>query len=148
MRKSITISAVMVIFPMAVLLPTTTTSSAQAGSTGGTLGKTDKSASGGEEPSRSRNPSRRAVATKQAGSDCNSLAGTWEWKWGDQTGMATFHRNGTGTNSNGDQSTWTCTGRTVVMHWRFATDTLVLSSDGKKLTGSNNYGATIAGSRL
>jgi hypothetical protein len=49
MRKPIKICAIAGICSMVALLPAATTVLAQAGSTGGTIGKTDKSASGGEE---------------------------------------------------------------------------------------------------
>jgi hypothetical protein len=54
MRKSITICAVTGICSVVALSSTDTTAFAQAGSTGGTIGKTDKSASGGKSGSRNR----------------------------------------------------------------------------------------------
>jgi hypothetical protein len=58
---------------------------AQAGSAGGTVGKQDKSASGGEEqvqPKLRRKPAsaERASAKRDAG--CEALSGsTWAWSW-------------------------------------------------------------------
>jgi hypothetical protein len=77
------------------------------------------------------------------------VPGRWQWKWLDQTSAVTLNADGTGTNSRGDASTWTCTNRTVVFHWPGSTDTMVFSPDGKKLTGpSVPWGWTVSGTRL
>jgi hypothetical protein len=60
---------------IAALLSTDTTLLAQAGSIGGTLGKTDKSASGGEEPQGDKKAAEGGVATKHA----VTIAGKWIW---------------------------------------------------------------------
>jgi hypothetical protein len=67
MRKSI---AILVVSWLAALFAADVTAFAQAGSTGGTLGKTDKSASGGEGTSRRKN----AVDSSA------SLTGNWQWR--------------------------------------------------------------------
>jgi hypothetical protein len=136
MRKSITICAITGICSMVALFPAATTALAQAGSTGGTIGKTDKSVSGGEER-QDKHPSKRVAAAKQEGSGCNKVAGSWQWKWLDQAIVVTAKADGTGTATNGGVGTWTCTGRTVVFHWQITIDTMVLSSDAKKMIGSS-----------
>jgi hypothetical protein len=72
MRKSITICAITGMCSMAALLPATTTAVAQAGSTGGTIGKTDKSVSGTEAEDQRHAPRRKNAA----GAGCR-LGATW-----------------------------------------------------------------------
>src|SRR5215471_17731272 len=61
---------------------------AQAGSTGGTLGKTDKSASGGEEidssvARRGHSAARRsAVSERPTVGQCQRIVGSWKWPLG------------------------------------------------------------------
>src|ERR1019366_6606595 len=60
---------------------------AQAGSIGGTVGKQDKSISGGEEAGRPRaalHPKRPAAKAQEASSDrsCGRIVGTWTWLYG------------------------------------------------------------------
>lgn len=148
MRKSITICAITGICTMVALLSTDTASFAQAGSTGGTIGKTGKSASGGEEPEGDKKADRGGVATKQAGNGCSRVAGRWQWKWLNNTDSVTLHANGTGTGRNGMPSTWTCTGRTVIIDWKSSTNTLVISSNGNKLIGTSSFGGiAVVGTR-
>jgi hypothetical protein len=129
MRKSIAVGAVTALCSMAALFPAATSSLAQAGNTGGMLGKTGKSASGGE---------------------CDQVVGVWLWKWFHQTNVVTLNADGTGMNNSlGAKSTWTCVDRTVVIRWPLSKDTMVLSSDGNKLTGSSMpLGNAVSGSRL
>ena len=153
MRKSITISAIVPICSMAVLLSSATSSLAQAGSTGGTLGQTGKSASGDDSSGQDRSTGRRGAATrhaghKQEGNECDRVVGVWQWKWLNETSVVTLNANGTGTSAHGAKSTWTCIDRTAVIRWPLTKDTMVLSSDGKTLTGSNNIGWAVTGSRL
>jgi hypothetical protein len=120
------------------------TALAQAGSTGGTVGKTDKSASGGEESTRPNNASRPTTR-----SGCSAVAGTWLWKFLDQSAVVTLNAGGTSHGSDGNTGRWTCTGRTVVIHWTRTTDTMVLSSGGKSLAGSSApSGVSVTGTRM
>jgi hypothetical protein len=133
---------------MAALLSTDTASLAQAGSTGGTIGKTNKSASGGDEPQGDEKAGRRAT-TKQAGNGCDKVIGKWQWKWRDGTAVITVNANGTATASgNPFGATWTCTDRTLVLHFPWWSDTMVLSSDEKQPTGSNSNGVALSANRL
>jgi hypothetical protein len=127
--KSTCMCAVTGLCLMAALLPAARSSWAQAGNTGGALGRTDKSASDGA---------------------CDRATGVWLWKWLRQTNVVTLNADGTGTNkSNGARSTWTCADGTVVIRWPLSRDTVVLSSDGTKLTGSSMpLGNPVSGSRL
>jgi hypothetical protein len=75
---------------------------AQAGSTGGTIGKQDKSVSGGEEADRPRaapQPKRAAANTREisSGAACGRIVGTWNWP----SGQTIFFRKGGNTGVTG-----------------------------------------------
>jgi hypothetical protein len=84
---------------------------AQAGSTGGTIGKTDKSISGGEEreaPSRAGTTQRARKATARSGeisteggSRCGNIAGAWKWNWALMSIDAVFRSDGTANATGG-----------------------------------------------
>ena len=124
--------------------------SAQGGSTGGTIGKTDKSQSGADDaPSSRREPTARKRA-KEAGvprnvptSSCSKMPGNWSWF----TGVtAVIRPNGTAT-AGPYSATWTCANDAVVMHWNHGyTDRLRLSRDGTHLEGTNGF-VTVTGDR-
>lgn len=117
---------------------------AQAGSTGGVIGKTDKSVSGERAPE----PRASAKSSSSKGSaktsSCSSLAGVWGW-WNNLE--VTIRAGGTMSATNGDGGTWTCNGNQAVLNWRFGQDFLSLSDDGKRLTGTNTYGQRMANTR-
>jgi hypothetical protein len=123
---------------------------AQAGSIGGTIGKTDKSQSGADEApsirpeSRTRKPTRQADTPHNvAPSSCSKMPGTWAWF----TGVtAVIRANGTAT-AGPYSATWTCANDSVVMHWNHGyTDRLRLSRDGTHLEGTNGF-VTVTGNR-
>lgn len=123
---------------------------AQAGSIGGTIGKTDKSQSGADETPtvrpepRTRKPTKQAVVPRNvATSSCSKLPGNWAWF----TGVtAVIRSNGTAT-AGPYSATWTCANDFVVMHWSHGyTDRLRLSRDGTHLEGTNGY-ITVTGDR-
>jgi hypothetical protein len=145
MTKSIAID---VVCCLAIIAAADGSAFAQAGSTGGTLGKTDKSASGGDEKPRRDKNAGRGGATKLAGRACNKVIGSWKWMLLNQGVVVTLKADGTSTATDNNTGTWTCTDRTVTIHWSISTDTLVLSSDGKKMIGTNQIGTPIGGSRL
>jgi hypothetical protein len=149
MRKSITICAI-TICSMAALLPADTAALAQAGSTGGTLGKTDKSASGGEErqqePKHRGRPREASVGTR--GDGCGNVTGDWDWKWWSGSTVTTIKSNGTGSQTNGNSGTWTCADGVFSFSWSSGiTDRLKLSSNGRRFSGNNSWGASITGDR-
>ncbi|MDP1865937.1 MAG: hypothetical protein Q8L13_06280 [Bradyrhizobium sp.] len=123
---------------------------AQAGSIGGTIGKTDKSQSGADEaPSirpepGTRKPARKADTPRNvASSSCSKMPGNWAWF----TGVtAVIRANGTAT-AGPYSATWTCANDSVVMHWNHGyTDRLRLSRDGTHLEGTNGF-ITVTGDR-
>jgi hypothetical protein len=114
----------------------------QAGSTGGTIGKTDKSASG-QDSSAVRSNSR--PHRQQPDGSCRRIAGTWSWVWGTET---VFQANGTGRNSSGDENKWHCADGLVVATWNSGyIDRITIAHDGNSLLITNNRGATFAATR-
>ncbi|MBI5264278.1 MAG: hypothetical protein HY852_20945 [Bradyrhizobium sp.] len=112
------------------------TALAQAGQTGGVIGKQEKSISseeGAPEPRgaaparRSSGGARQTRTLAQGGSSgCGRIVGTWRWLVGMR---AVFNANGTNHASNGDSGTWTCAGGTVVASWKSGyVDTITFSS--------------------
>jgi hypothetical protein len=83
---------------------------AQAGSTGGTLGNTDKSISGDREVPRQRTaPRKPAIASRsdETKGICSKLVGTWTWNHVVPLTVV-FSANGTAEASNGAHGTWVC----------------------------------------
>jgi hypothetical protein len=114
----------------------------QAGSTGGTIGKTDKSASGGEES--------KSKATKpHTSSSCGKVLGVWTWSWSGNTRRVVLKPDGTTSNSDGNEGFWTCTSGAVTVTWNKGggPDNLMLSSNGKLLSGTGAFGVALTGSR-
>jgi hypothetical protein len=196
-----------------VSLAAGTTAFAQAGSTGGSVGKQDKSISGGEEqpaapavaqPSpneaerawavtkdttspavlqafirrfgktvygemararldelnkrqitiinpRSTSPSTTVPGDKRTSSNpCSSVVGTWAWKWEgivSGTKVAVFESDGTAHDDKGNHGPWTCTNGTLIVNWVTGPDTLVLSSDGRRLLGTGPWNVSVSAIR-
>ena len=114
---------------------------AQAGNTGGTLGKTDQSLSGGQpksgaavEPKKTKGA---APEAQKAG--CTRVAGSWAWSNG--IGVV-ISANGTASATNGDKATLSCAGGMYLFKWQaFGNESrMTLSTDGKRLAGSGIVG--------
>lgn len=90
---------------------------AQAGNTGGTIGKQDKSVSGSEEQlgpkSRTHKSASQAVADKPKSSGCAGAAGTYKWYSGTTT---IINANGTATNL-WNRGNWTCANGQITIDW-------------------------------
>jgi hypothetical protein len=92
----------------------------QAGSTGGTLGNTDKSISGErrEEPTAPKSRPHRSASAPAEGtsksSGCGNVVGTYKWVLG---GTTVIKANGTTTHSTGPQGKWTCANGQVTIVW-------------------------------
>jgi hypothetical protein len=121
---------------------------AQAGSVGGTIGKTDKSVSGSDQAPSARPESKSrklgAAPGNVATSLCGKLPGNWSW-----FNYPTVVINPDGTASAPPFSAmWTCKSNSVVMHWNHGfTDRLTLSRDGTHLEGTNGSGTVVSGDR-
>ena len=110
-----------------VICSPTVSAFAQAGSTGGSVGKTNKSVSGGgtqnnNAPSRTKRPSAGEI-----GNACSHLPGTWSW----YVGTSNFSADHTVSHSWGNHGTWSCTGTGATINWADgALDRLTLDSTG------------------
>ena len=151
MGKAIAPSGMAVLAVLA-LTATSNSSFAQAGSTGGTVGKQDKSLSGGEEtsaPRRDTRPGKPAPATsssppREKETRCMAIVGTWTWYLG--LTEATFNQNGSMRNSNGGTGTWTCPRAIGSATWSNGppvTETYTMSKDGNSLSVVSAWGGGI-----
>jgi hypothetical protein len=119
----------------------------QPGSTGGTIGKQDKSISGGEEADRPRaapHPKRSAGPQQTSSSNTCALVGTWSWYRG-LTEM-TFLPGGTMRSSVGPVgSTWTCTGKRTARSIASGNkEQYAIAEDGKSMFVTSTWGGGIA----
>ena len=116
---------------------------AQAGSTGGTLGNTDKSISGERQEgpsSQQKSPAAKPRATPKAPrgeqdakhASCRDIIGRWSWVVGTVT---TFNGDGTATNNAGFTAKWICADGVVVVTWNHGvTNKVEISRDRNGLT--------------
>ena len=122
---------------------------AQAGSIGGTIGKQDKSISGGEEVDRQRAaplPKRSAASAREtaSGRSCNRIVGTWSWHLG--VSDVIFHKDSTALHpASGSTGKWRCSsGDTLNVVWSYQgtsrTDHITLSQDGNSIFVDSPYG--------
>jgi hypothetical protein len=124
---------------------------AQAGSVGGTIGKQNKSISGGEEADRPRAapvPKRAAAKVQETPSarSCNRIVGTWSWY--PSVNESIFHKDGTALHpASGTTGKWSCAGNTVNVVWSnggtAGTDRMTLSQDGNSISVVSPYGGGI-----
>jgi hypothetical protein len=117
---------------------------AQSGSTGGSIGKTNKSISGGDTERRGEEHARKPHrSSEHHASGCN-IAGKWTWSTG---GTATIKHGGK-LSKGARTASWTCSNDKVVLVWSHGfVDHLTLSEDGRTLSGTNNLGYEITASR-
>jgi hypothetical protein len=120
---------------------------AQAGSSGGIVGRTGKSQSGSDEaPPAAQEPSGRRQARPSrpvATSSCSKMPGNWAWF----TGVTAVIRADGTAKAGPYTATWSCNNDSVVMHWSHGyTDRLQLSRDGTHLEGTNGY-ITVTGNK-
>jgi hypothetical protein len=129
---------------LAVLAITATSNAAfaQAGSTGGTIGKTDKSVSGGEDTGLQRQPQREApprhpaTSDRSAGNSCQKIVGTWAWQYPYAPSDVVFDADGSGHNPV-VTAKWTCDGAGAIIRWSHGTvDHVAISGDGNTLSVS------------
>lgn len=124
---------------------------AQAGSVGGTIGKQDKSISGGEEADRPRVvplPQRSAASPREttSGRSCNRIVGRWSWYLGVSDSI--FRKDGTALHpASGTPGRWSCAGNTVNVLWGSGpdarTDRMTLSQDGNSIFVVSPWGGGI-----
>jgi hypothetical protein len=120
---------------------------AQAGSTGGTIGKQDKSVSGGNTPEESRPSTRKQKPHRSIAksSSCGRIAGTWQWANG---ATVVIKPSGSASQSN-FSGTWTCKEGQYVVVWSTGyTDRASLSTDGNHMDAVNNLGIHFSPTRF
>lgn len=140
MRKPVTLSIVAITCLIA-LLATDQMAFAQAGSIGGTIGKTDKSASGGEgqphsraKPQKDKTDATRAIRS----SSCRDIVGTWKWYLG--LSETTFLADGSARHSAGATGKWQCVGSAISAVWSNGVkEHYVLSPDGNSLSVDTSW---------
>lgn len=108
----------------------------QAGSTGGTIGKQDKSISGGEEAARphAASPAKRPAANTRetSGDSCGKIVGTWIWYRG--VSETVFDQSGAMRNTF-NTGRWTCAGAAIRAKWATGdTESYTLSPDGSSMS--------------
>jgi len=120
---------------------------AQAGSIGGTIGKQDKSISGGEEADRPRaapHSKRRATNSQEtsSGPACGRIVGTWKWGGGLGLTEMVFNQNGTVRQSlTGSAGRWSCAGTIVkTVFANGSTDRIAISKDGNSASVITTWG--------
>ncbi len=125
----------------------------QGGNIGGTIGKKNKTVTGGDDqpapPDKNSRPAKRRAATDQSvpvGRDsCKSLVGTWAWFLGPQ---AVFAADRTVSHLQGYTGKWTCSKGAVVIVWNHGvTDRGTLSDDGKTLAVASGIGINFQATR-
>jgi len=121
------------------------------GNTGGTVGKQDKSASGGVgavqgTPKASAAPAEAAQAASK--SSCRNVVGTWRWYLG--LSETTYLADGTARHSSGVTGTWKCVGPAIAAVWTNGVNEHdTLSPDGNSLfvNSTSNGGVSFVATR-
>jgi hypothetical protein len=149
--------AVLLIFAVSVLLaPAGAVAQVQPGGTGGSVGKQDKSLSGGSAPTDAGSATKpHHIAAKPQseesgnakGSSCGRIVGTWKWGLGF---LVVIRKDGTANHAYAGNGTWSCNDGQYVFVWPTVsiTDHISLSTDGNSIAGSNSIGMTFSGARF
>jgi len=156
MDKASSSLAIIAAVGLLALLASSSTASAQAGSTGGSVGKQDKSVSGGDDheaPEAKPSPHKPArSAVEKPGKERSSkpvtgcsLAGNYSYPF--QT-VTVFKSDGTASNSAGPQGTWNCSGGRVTVNWNTGYVDQLIPSGGSTYSASNNHGWTWSARRM
>jgi uncharacterized caspase-like protein len=99
-------------------------------------------------PPRTKTEPPAAVPAEQTGAQCANIEGLWEWHSKFLKYDVAFESSGSASATNGLTATWTCTKGLFLISWNGGlTDHMVLSSDGKELSGSSWAGNPISASR-
>lgn len=146
--------ALMLLFGMLASFSVGTTAFAKAGSTGGTIGKTEKSISGGAEaeqsPVKQRKPapvSGRPSVAAPSPNDCRKVVGIWTFTF-EKSFETAIKSDGTGSFGPGFEFTWTCSGNQFAYTALGITTRLTLSSSGMAMSGVDvSMGGTITAVR-
>ena len=146
--------AVLLIFAVNVLMaPASGIAQVQPGSTGGSVGKQDKSISGGgslEVPGPTPREAKPHQTTKTSpgkeNSSCGRIVGTWKMGAGIRV---VVKRDGTAHHDFAGNGTWKCDDGQYVFVWSNGiTDHMSVSADGASIAGTNSVGMTYSGTRF
>jgi hypothetical protein len=86
--------------------------------------------------------------TPQTKSRCDNFGGTWQWHSKFLKFDVVFNANGSLSATNGLTGTWSCTDGTFTISWIGGlADHLVLSADGKEMSGTSWAGNPVSGTR-
>jgi len=121
----------------------------QAGSIGGTIGKQDKSISGGGDTDRPRaapQPKPPAAKGQEPEHSCGKIVGRWSWYLG--VSESVFYKSGSAAHpASGSTGKWTCAGDTVSVVWSYQgtvrTDRITVSQDGNSIFVDSPWGGGI-----
>lgn len=120
---------------------------AQAGSTGGAIGKENKSVTGADGP-RVAAPARSGSkplnpATGVVGKGCGKIVGLWKWS---NNVDVVVKPDGTADATDGGHAILACDGGMYVFKWQAAGNTsrMTLASDGKQMSGRGFFGSESA----
>src|SRR5579871_2894250 len=150
-----TISVIAVILFLAGAAPCV--AQVQPGSTGGSIGKQDKSISGGEETPVSHPLAKKLRQSSEAspaadlGRGCGRIVGSWTWRASVFSWRIVVKPNGVATHSidNGTNGTWSCKDGNAVFVWANGKylDHVTLSPEPNRLEGTNKDGVKFTGVR-
>ena len=117
---------------------------AQSGNVGGTIGKKDKTVTGGDQPAITPARKTRATAAAPKASGCRALVGSWSWPFGNSV----FKADRSVRHSMGNTGKWSCAGATVVINWDHGVvDRAILSPDGPTLSVASGVGISFQSKR-
>jgi hypothetical protein len=123
---------------------------AQAGSTGGTVGKQDKSISGVQETPASHSRAKTERRLDRT-SGCSGILGVWTWRISVLSWRIVVRPNGIATHSidNGISGTWSCKDDSAVFVWANGKylDHVTLLPEPNRLEGTNIDGVKFTGTR-
>ena len=123
----------------------------QAGSTGGNVGKQDKSVSGGKDQESAQKkspqptPNHSPVKSTNTASRCSSFPASYSYPL--QT-VTVFKSDGTASNSSGLKATWTCANGTVTVKWNTGYIDTLIPSGGSSFSATNNHGWAWSAKRM
>jgi hypothetical protein len=131
---------------------------AQAGSTGGTVGKQGKSLSSetespGSAPARkpraAAGPAQTAGPSRGADIRCRNVAGVWTWTSSLPSVGIALTADGSAKATNGSTGTWSCADGMFTVTWQNGVvDRLVVSEIGTTMSGTSGFlGVTITATK-
>jgi hypothetical protein len=134
-RKHVLWWAIAAVAAMLLSAPVSKPASAQAGGTGGTIGKQDKSASGGEESVKAKPRPHKATQVAKTEEKSGKVAGACAYAVGTFTGAfgitEVIKPDGTSTHSADGTGKWTCSDGKVSISWNNnITDYFTPTADG------------------